>query len=378
MKKTVYGGRNTNAMKGLGRKHLWTLLCAVIAIGLGLALCAPATALGDTTVTSGKTKWTGTMVVNSNVTVESRVTVSGEVTLVLNAGTTLTVPEGIFVTTGNKLTITGSGTLNAGSETPMNQTLFCAGIGGGWANYSSSAEFQSVTDPDCGTIIINGGTINAWGNRGVRKENNSIKGGFSAGIGGGAAYNGGLQRGGSGGTIIINGGTVNAYGYDGGAGIGGGGGMGGNQGGGGTVTINGGTVKAYAVMTYNESGAGIGSGSLGGACSVTIGGVASVNARSTHSGAGIGGGYRSSSASIVINGNATVEAESYYGGAGIGGGSCGESGSILIEGSAVVEAESRLSQRGRECADQGKCGSHSHICPRRKPCRRSGHRRRQL
>ena len=44
MKKTVYGGREMNARKGRDRKHLWIMLCAVMVIGLGIALM-PQTAM---------------------------------------------------------------------------------------------------------------------------------------------------------------------------------------------------------------------------------------------------------------------------------------------------------------------------------------------
>lgn len=118
---------------------------------------------------------------------------------------------GLSVISGAGLTITSESTGSLSSYGNMAG----AGIGGNWGAGTS------------GTIIINGGTVNAIGSDG-------------AGIGGG--------KGGSNGTVIINGGTVNAIGsYSGGAGIGGGepdlppyvtyGGCG-------NITINGGTVTA--------------------------------------------------------------------------------------------------------------------------------------
>ena len=62
MKKTVYGGRDMNAMKSRGKKYLRILLCAVMVIGLGLLLMAPAMAEEDT-VTLG----TGSIVPGNKV-----------------------------------------------------------------------------------------------------------------------------------------------------------------------------------------------------------------------------------------------------------------------------------------------------------------------
>ena len=62
MKKTVYGGRDMNAMKSRGKKYLQILLCAVMVIGLGLLLMAPAMAEEDT-VTLG----TGSIVPGNKV-----------------------------------------------------------------------------------------------------------------------------------------------------------------------------------------------------------------------------------------------------------------------------------------------------------------------
>ena len=58
------------------------------------------------TVTASTTEMNnGTYIVADNVTINARVIIQGEVTLVLGEGTTLTVPKGIAVTEGNKLTM---------------------------------------------------------------------------------------------------------------------------------------------------------------------------------------------------------------------------------------------------------------------------------
>ena len=169
-------------------------------------------------LTSDSTSWTDGNIytLNSDVTIDDRVTVTGAVTLILTDGYILTIEFGINVSEGNILTINceGTGTLNIPDGGGG------AGIGGG-------------DQENCGNITINGGTVNATGNKG-------------AGIGGG--------REGNGGTITINGGTVNATGEGGGAGIGGG-----IYGNGGNITINGGTINASGA----SGGAGIGKGTSG-------------------------------------------------------------------------------------------------------------------
>ncbi len=178
----------------------------------------------DVTVTSEATSWTNgnTYNVTSNVTISDRIKVTGDVTLNLGSGATLTASKGIELSNGNKLTINGSGTLDAkGDEVTINGVEYRAAAIGSYS---------------FGELIINGGTINADGWEG------------SAGIGG--SYDSKNQRGNQkGGSITINGGTINATGGNSSAGIGGssalkadnsfsGGGFGI------TLTINGGKVKA--------------------------------------------------------------------------------------------------------------------------------------
>ena len=118
--------------------------------------------------------------------------------------------------TGGTIIING-GTINATAAHGSGQTIVGAGIGSGWCFKPTSA----------GHITINGGIVKA------------VCEGFAAGIGGG--YNC------SGSFFWINGGTVVATGYE---GIGGGAG-----GGGGKLLVTGGTIKANSVQAsvfYDE------------------------------------------------------------------------------------------------------------------------------
>ncbi len=241
------------------RKRLLSMLMTlVMLVSLLPAVAIPALAVGDTiTVDSSTINWTNgnTYVVSSDVTISSRINVSGSVTLQLDEGCTLTASRGIQVSSGNSLTIEGSGALTA---TGVSEA---AGIGGkgGWS----------------GEITVNGGTINAtggeygagigggrYGGNGLTTINGGVvtaTGGWQgAGIGGGGNY---FWRGsyGNGGNTVINGGVVNANGNKYGAGIGGGGA---NSTGvvepgyGGSIVINGGQVTATS-----DEGFGIGPGS---------------------------------------------------------------------------------------------------------------------
>ena len=142
-----------------------------------------------------KTLEAGWYIVNKDITMEtpsdysSNLIASGDVHLILCDGSTLTLNSKFEVSTGNSLTIYGqtgsTGTLNAKS-----------GIGA----------------VRTGTIIINGGIINATGPSGSM---DSTGGTGSAGIG--ATYKGTyssspIQDYGYSGTIVINGGTVTAIG----------------------------------------------------------------------------------------------------------------------------------------------------------------------
>jgi len=209
---------------------------------------------------------------------------------------------GIEVSEGAKLTIDKV-------TSDANDVLTVGVTGGNGSAGDTGAGIGSFAHSNGGTIVINGGTINAssyaGGGIGAGGHNGSvtINGGIinsssciGAGIGGG--------NGGKGGTIIITGGTVTAINYAayhsaGAAGIGGGGG---NYatGPGGVVTISGGTVTATGI-----SGAGIGGGpnSSGGVINISGG---TVTANGTGGSAGIGGGYGGGGATVTITGKPTI------------------------------------------------------------------------
>ena len=152
---------------------------------------------------------------SGTVTFYKRITISGTVTLNLGTGATLTASRGIAVNEGHSLTIDGTGTLNANIA---NRQYNDAAIGG---NNGSNA----------GTIIINGGNINANG-----RYN-------GAAIGGGNNGNGGI--------ITITGGNITATAGNRSAGIGGG-----LEGNAGTISITGGVIN----VSCDKLGAGIGGG----------------------------------------------------------------------------------------------------------------------
>ncbi len=129
------------------------------------------------TVSSSDTTWSdGWYVLTENITNSNRITVSGTANLILKDGYELTASSGITVNSGNTLNIYGqsnsSGTLTAGAS-------------------ASAAAIGSNNWKSGGTIVINGGIINATGGR------------YGAGIGGGEEGSG---------TIVINSGTINATG----------------------------------------------------------------------------------------------------------------------------------------------------------------------
>ena len=169
-----------------------------------------------------------------DVTINSRVTVTGTVSINLAEGKTLSIPKGIRVSEGNSLTIKGKGTLLI-EETDS----FNAGIGGN-------------KDENCGTVIIEGGTIVAQCGAGA------------AGIGGGWAN----TAGGNGGTITINGGVVWALGAYGSPGIGSGRKTSGASVSGGNITITGGIVH----VSTGQYSAAIGGGYCADSGYITISG----------------------------------------------------------------------------------------------------------
>ena len=269
-----------------------------------------------TTVTSDETYWTRDwFFVNKDTEVTDRIWVSGNVRLIIADGVTLTAPKGIKVEGSDSLTIYAQST----DENTMG-TLYAV-------SDSVRAAIGSDESNDCGTITINGGTVNANNNNngaaiggGCEGDGGTItiNGGTVTAAGGyGAAIGGGCE--GDGGTITINGGTVNANSNSGGAAIGGG-----WNGDGGTITINGGTVTAAGGVA-----AAIGGGINGDGGTITING-GTVNATGV-GGAAIGGGDNGAGGNITISGG-TVNATGDVGGAAIGGGTVTAAGGFFTVG----------------------------------------------
>ena len=270
-----------------------------------------------TEVTSQTSNWTGSegatwYVVKNDVQINTRITVTGDVHLILADGCTLNAAKGIYVGSGNSLTIygqrEGSGELRAEAF----QVGESAGIGGNTGNNAAH-----------GNITINGGTIEATSYGGA---------GIGSGSGSGTSDK-------PNGTITINGGSVTATtNVSNGAGIGGGFS---NNITGGDIKITGGTVVANGAAKAAGIGSGYNDQRTTNGRSITISG-GKVTANGGDDAAGIGGGYAvdgKSISSITINGTANVTANGGAAGAGIGGGRDGEmTTNINIGGSAVVVA----------------------------------------
>lgn len=237
---------------------------------------------------SSNVTWTGGWyVVSDNITVSGKILISGTVNLIICDGAKLTASGGIVLTYGNTLTVY--------SQTESTGTLAARGASGyaGIGGYTMSNREYS-----CGTLVINGGVINAFGGAG------------GAGIGGGKC---------AGGIITVNRGTVTAIGGTGGAGIGGG-----TAGYGGVLTVNGGTVNA----TGANGAAGIGSGAF---C------ISSSTSKQFN--VTINGGTVTAMGSMYTN----TSTSEYAAGAGIGAGGCYASapndaviGSVTINGGNVT------------------------------------------
>ena len=188
------------------------------------------TAEDYTLVTANTTSMSdGTYVVKGDVEIDTRISVWGNVNLILADGCHLNAPKGIVVKGGNILTISSQ------SITPEKMGTLTA------AAESYNAAIGSRSYESFGTVIVNGGNINATG------------GAYGAGIGtvsyareqdnGYVIINGGnLKTGGSStdstglnGIVTINGGTINAFGGQYASAIGGGPA-------GSSLTINGGSL----------------------------------------------------------------------------------------------------------------------------------------
>ena len=214
------------------------------------------------------------------------ITCLGDATIILNGTNTVKGfglgSPGISVPQGSTLTIQGSGSLDASSGG------YAPGIGG----------------PDCGNIVISGGTITATGgNRG-------------AGIG--SYYNSSC------GNITITGGTVTAIGEN-GPGIGTGDYSDSSNS---HITITGGTVYA----TGGNDAAGIGTGVRGSIGNITITG-GTVTAMGGEYGAGIGSGLRASCGNITITNtvNSVTAAKGNSAPNSVGAGYSGSCGTVTFD-----------------------------------------------
>lgn len=235
-------------------RRLFVALVALLTMTAQTAWADDVSITADGSTVSDETTWTNCTVNvtgSGTVTFYKRITISGTVTLNLGTGATLTASRGIAVNEGHSLTIDGTGTLNANIA---NKQYHDAAIGG---NNGSNA----------GTIIINGGNINANG-----RYNGAAIGGGNEGNGGiititggnitataagnkSAGIGGGLE--GNAGTISITGGVINVSCGTFGAGIGGGATNDSTTpaGGGGTIAISGGQITVTS-----SGGYGIGAG----------------------------------------------------------------------------------------------------------------------
>lgn len=219
--------------------------------------------------------------------------------------------SGIHVS-GGDVTITGSGSLEAGSKNDNN----------------NNAAIGSHKDEDMS------GSIHITGDATVTIIKNDTGYGDGAGIGSG-------DSGEMSGSIIIDGNAnVDSFSNYDGAGIGSG--DGGEMSG--DITI-GGNAQVTAVSECD--GAGIGAGwrsDMSG--NITIGDNARVTAWGDSSGAGIGSGDKGNvSGTITIGGNAQVTAGSNDNGAGIGG---GEKGSITSTGRIIIRDSAKVTAIGED------------------------------
>ncbi len=227
-----------NAVMGTERfRHIAVLLASVciLLIGIGAASAAHAadsveyldpadpderqSVEGYTVLTNDSAQLSKEWyVVREDIEFTDRVIINSpkdkSVNLVLCDGVTMTAPQGIQVTSGNSLTIwaqsdgEGMGELNAS----VTDSDFAAAIGGG---APAEAMEDATTDPDAGTITINGGRISAVS---AASEGSDVV--PAAAIGAGRCWEYPYVDGGSAGYISINGGNVTAKAIGGGAGIG--------------------------------------------------------------------------------------------------------------------------------------------------------------
>ena len=241
------------------------------------------------------------------------ITCLGDATIILEGENTVQGLKGrypgIYVPQNKTLTIMGSGKLTARSGVDSDNSGMGDGIGSG----TSGAGI-----PNCGNIVIKGGTIIASGGPG--------ESGWGAGIG---TANGNC------GNITISGGNVTATGGYGSPGIGG------NCG---DIIISGGTVTATA-GNGDQGAAGIGSKGGKSCGDITISGGTVIAKGSTDSyndapGAGIGGGFGNVACGVItITSGVTSVTATKGGGVGaesIGKGKYGTAITVIIEDESKV------------------------------------------
>ena len=310
----------------------------------------------------GQSSW---YVMDGTVEAADRIEIAGDVHLILANGSALTAKGGIHVAEGKSLTIYAQSTdENQMGKVEIEITVL----------YESKAAIGANEGENCGSITINGGSINIE----INSDTCAAIGGAKGGNGGVITINGGKVvakqdyytsfpsaaavigggEGGSAGKITINGGYVEAKQTGGyrndytkrwstGAAIGGG-----KGGDGGKITITGGNVTADASNNGNDLnssvstyGAAIGGGYQGnsGYIHITGGEVTAVTYHKISNGSrgaciGGGGGIKTNTGSIIIEGNAVVTTKGTGQSAGIGGGEAQNSGNILIQGDTTVNA----------------------------------------
>ena len=315
-----------------------------------------------TTANYAGAAWSGWIVLNENVTLNSRVTVNGDANLILEDRLTLNAKGGILIPAECSLTVyaqtAGTGALNADIDYDFGDPDFDINL---WLITNSNAAIGADNNEDGGELTINGGVITVVGGAeaagiggglGSSMEKITINGGAITASGAGDCGDG-IGAGDSANDcpdIVINGGTVTAYGGGSGAGIG----CHHNA----ELVINGGTVTAYGGV----SDAGVGAAGIGGdyvnmnAGTITInGGV--VNAyggdgtASLRGGAGIGGASGGDAGVITINGGVVNAVGGEQGGAGIGPGAKSyvmpsDPGSITITGGQVTASSANAAGIG--------------------------------
>jgi hypothetical protein len=300
----------------------------------GALLLAPglAQAAGELTATpAAGTGWSGDVL---------RIQSSGTYTISMTTAGATTLTDSIVVDSGVTANITLNGVKIDVSSLPAVDRHLALDVAGATVNLTLTGVNVLTSGNNAGIRVPDGATltITAASTGSLQATGGAAAGGSGyPGIGPGIAT-GSVTRDDDGGDIVINGGTVNAYGNGGGAGISTSTFYAYHTVGRGTVTINGGTVKAFG----SGGGAGIGGNydAPSGPIAITGG---DVTAYGGDWGAGIGGGGRNPAEKITISGG-TVYADARSASpksgaaAGIGGGSFGESGDITILGTANVTA----------------------------------------